>query len=201
VTYRPPSPTKVYIPLKLLPRLPLYNGIYDGKKRLAIADVVYPDLEQLARMREEVYAKYGRPIQDTRFSSYFERTRWYKVNPFYSDSMLNHTDKANIKLINDFLVENPTDVALFKRITRQYEYRSADGKHYIRFVDARRCVVGFPENDDHNHSVVPYFFQPEQEFEYVVAGGKIYLRQYGNTEVKLDVDNKRLISITTKDEY
>jgi hypothetical protein len=201
VTQQDTFPARIHISLTLLPRLPLYDGIYARKRRLRISDVVHPDLEQLARMREEVYAQHGRPVKDKRFARYFRKTRWYKINPYYDDSLLSSDDKANIKLINDFLEENDTDVALFKRITKQYEYRSADGKHYIRFINARRCVVGFPEDGDHNYSIVPYFFRPEQEFGFVVAGGKIYLRQYGHTEVQLDVDNRRLIGIKTKDEY
>ena len=77
IAYRPGSDNRSLIVLKRLPRLPLYNGIFARRSRFQISTLVNADLEALARMREEVYARYGRPIKDKRFTSYFARTRWY----------------------------------------------------------------------------------------------------------------------------
>jgi hypothetical protein len=193
--------TLVSVALKPLARLPLYDGVYARTKRLHVTHVVDMSLEDLAKRREEIYARYGRPIQDERFISYFKRTRWYKVNPLYADSMLTYTDKANIKLINDFLEVNDQDMSLYKQIIKQYEYRSPDGRHYIRFVGANTCVVGFPEGEEPDNGIVPYYYAPEEESTFVVAGGKIYIRTHGYAEVILDLDGKKLVRIKSGSDY
>lgn len=180
--------------LKPLARLPYYDGVYLNDRQLKLQDVIELNLDELARLREEVYAQYGRPIRDQRFAAYFTKTRWYRVNPHYSDAMLTARDKANVKLINDFLDVNPVDEALFAEITKKYEFASADKKYSIRFVDARTCVVN--RSDEYVGSVIPYFITAGQKFSFVVAGGRIYIWDSVTiNEVVLDLNRKQLVKI------
>lgn len=200
VAYKGTSPATYTVVLKPIARLPFYDGVYKGNRFLDVQEVLTTDLAYLARLREEVYARYGRPIKDRRFIEYFKKTRWYRENPYYSDKLLTNLDLNNIKLINDFLEVNPADEALFAAIMKQYEFFTADKKASIRFVNARTCVVekladtGAGVND-----VSGAFYMRNEEspsFGFIVAGGRIYLLGTGyNCIVTLDLDKKQLKEI------
>jgi hypothetical protein len=196
VAYANATPASIKVVLRPLPRLPYYDGVFLSGRKLQLSNVIRASLEELARRREEIYARYGRPIQDVRFTAYFKGTRWYRENPLYSDSMLSTVDLDNVKLINDFLEVNETDKTLFSAITRQYEFRSADNKSYIRFINAKTCIVGHP-NDTEHQSIVPYFFyESGDEYPFVVAGGAVYIHTDGFIcHVSLDMVKKKLMYI------
>lgn len=50
-------------------------------------------------MRNEIFARYGRPYYSKDLKAYFSKKSWYKVNTDYSDDLLNDIDKKNIQLI------------------------------------------------------------------------------------------------------
>lgn len=48
--------------------------------------------EELRRLRNTVYAKYGRVFKDAELQKYFESQWWYAANPNYSDAILTKRD-------------------------------------------------------------------------------------------------------------
>ncbi|HEQ72667.1 MAG TPA: YARHG domain-containing protein [Spirochaetia bacterium] len=194
-----PKETLVNVSLEPLVQLPYYDGVYQKIPKLRFADVIDASLEELARLREELYARYGRPIRDERFVSYFRNTRWYRENPYYTDDWLTGVDTYNLKLINDFLEVNNNDEALFADIVRRYEFSTADKKHVIRFINARQCQVSFDNQPD--FQVVPYFFNDNEIFNFKVAGGKIYIYNESSISlVTLDMKKKTLMKITHEED-
>jgi hypothetical protein len=55
----------------------------------------------LRLMRNEIFARYGRPFGSEDLHQYFTKKSWYKVNPDYSDELLNEIDRQNILLIRE----------------------------------------------------------------------------------------------------
>lgn len=56
-------------------------------------------IADLHLLRNEVYARHGRPFQTAWLAAYFKRFPWYKPRADYSDSELSPTERANIALI------------------------------------------------------------------------------------------------------
>lgn len=57
------------------------------------------NLADLRLIRNEIYARHGRPFQTQWLSWRFKQEPWYKPRKDYSDAELSETEKANIKLI------------------------------------------------------------------------------------------------------
>jgi hypothetical protein len=56
-------------------------------------------LEDLQKLRNEVYARHGKVFKDKALQNYFSSLAWYKPNPDYRESMLTPIERENVKLI------------------------------------------------------------------------------------------------------
>ncbi|HEY2164218.1 MAG TPA: YARHG domain-containing protein [Gemmatimonadaceae bacterium] len=56
-------------------------------------------INDLRLLRNEVYARHGRPFQTAWLAEYFRSEPWYKPNKDFSDAELSATERANIALI------------------------------------------------------------------------------------------------------
>jgi hypothetical protein len=56
-------------------------------------------LEDVKKMREEIYARHGKVFKDPWTQKYFASLDWYKPNPNYSDASLSAVEKANLVVI------------------------------------------------------------------------------------------------------
>ena len=81
-----------------------YNGLKFSKldSRLTNKDLLLLDKAQLRLMRNAVYARHGMMFKSMDLQSLWECYAWYRPNPDYSDDLLTDTDRANIKLIQEF---------------------------------------------------------------------------------------------------
>lgn len=57
------------------------------------------------KMRNGIYAYYGRPFTTDQWKTYFASQSWYKVNPEYSDALLSEAAKRNVALLKKFADE------------------------------------------------------------------------------------------------
>ncbi len=57
------------------------------------------DLEELYLMRNEIFARHGRPFKTSELDTYFGSQDWYKRDRDYDDSRLSEVDRANIATI------------------------------------------------------------------------------------------------------
>jgi hypothetical protein len=55
--------------------------------------------EDLRRLRNEIYARHGRPFQDAALRSYFGSFDWYRPDPAFDEASLSPTEHANAELI------------------------------------------------------------------------------------------------------
>lgn len=75
--------------------------------RLSTSDCTAGELQGetwwvLTIMRNELYAKHGRPFKDPLLRSYFESRPWYRVNPAYHDGLLTARERRNVQIILDY---------------------------------------------------------------------------------------------------
>ena len=59
-------------------------------------------LEDVKKMREEIYARHGKVFKDPWTQKYFASLDWYKPNPNYSDASLSAVEKGNVGVIADY---------------------------------------------------------------------------------------------------
>ena len=56
-------------------------------------------LEDVRKMREEIYARHGKVFKDPWTQKYFASLDWYKANPNYTDASLSAVEKGNVAVI------------------------------------------------------------------------------------------------------
>jgi len=56
-------------------------------------------LEDVRKMRDEIYARHGKVFKDQWTQKYFQSFDWYKANPNYSDAQLSAVEKGNLVVI------------------------------------------------------------------------------------------------------
>jgi hypothetical protein len=58
-------------------------------------------LEELHLMRNEIFARHGKPFKDNELDTYFAAQRWYKRDVNYDDSRLSETEKVRVRAIDE----------------------------------------------------------------------------------------------------
>jgi hypothetical protein len=56
-------------------------------------------LEDVRKMRDEIYARHGKVFKDQWTQKYFASFDWYKVNPNFTDASLSAVEKGNLAVI------------------------------------------------------------------------------------------------------
>ena len=56
-------------------------------------------VEDVRKMRDEIYARHGKVFKDPWTQKYFASFDWYKANPNYSDASLSPVEKGNVVVI------------------------------------------------------------------------------------------------------
>ena len=59
-------------------------------------------LEDVRKMREEIYARHGKVFKDPWTQKYFASLDWYKANPNFTDASLSAVEKRNIVVIGGY---------------------------------------------------------------------------------------------------
>ncbi len=77
------------------------NKLHDsiGTKPLTRTLLTGLFLEDVRKMRDEIYARHGKVFKDPWTQKYFASFDWYKINPNYSDTQLSAVEKGNIAVI------------------------------------------------------------------------------------------------------
>jgi YARHG domain len=75
----------------------LHNSI--STKPLTHALLTGLFVEDVRKMRDEIYARHGKVFKDQWTQKYFASFDWYKANPNYSDASLSPVEKGNLVVI------------------------------------------------------------------------------------------------------
>jgi hypothetical protein len=79
--------------------LPGYRGYWEKTGNINIIDLIefYPD--QLPYLRNEIFARYGRPFVNKTYQDYFRAKSWYQERSDFSESWLSQTERDNAEFI------------------------------------------------------------------------------------------------------
>jgi hypothetical protein len=75
----------------------LHNSISTKPITAAILQGLF--VEDVRKMRDEIYARHGKVFKDQWTQKYFQSFDWYKANPGYSDAQLTAVEKGNLVTI------------------------------------------------------------------------------------------------------
>lgn len=75
----------------------LHNSISNKPLTRALLSGLF--VEDVRKMRDEIYARHGKVFKDQWTQKYFASFDWYKANPNYSDAQLSAVEKGNIAVI------------------------------------------------------------------------------------------------------
>ena len=75
----------------------LHNSISDQPITQALLQGLF--VEDVRKMRDEIYARHGKVFKDPWTQKYFQSFDWYKANPNYSDAQLSAIEKGNLAVI------------------------------------------------------------------------------------------------------
>jgi hypothetical protein len=75
----------------------LHNSISTKPVTAALLQGLF--VEDVRKMRDEIYARHGKVFKDQWTQKYFQSFDWYKANPGYSDAQLTAVEKGNLVTI------------------------------------------------------------------------------------------------------
>jgi hypothetical protein len=119
--------------------LPGYNGKFKGNYKVDPTELVDKSADDLALMRNEIAAKYGREFQTPKYRDYFTKQSWYRVRPGYSDKMLTPTDTQNMGMIQSFERPSLSEKTLRDRVMKRIEY--SDDLYTVVFTDSSTLTI------------------------------------------------------------
>jgi hypothetical protein len=119
--------------------LPGYNGRFKGNFRVDPTMLIDKSADELALMRNEIVAKYGRDFMTPKFKEYFNKQSWYKVNPKYSEKMVTALDNQNIQMISSFEKPALAEPALRSAVMGKIEY--SDDLYSVVFTDSKSLLI------------------------------------------------------------
>lgn len=75
------------------------------RRYITYSDLIGKTKEEVALIRNEIYARHGYIFNKEPYKSYFESQSWYVPNPYFDDFMFNGIEKAN----KEFLIQYEED--------------------------------------------------------------------------------------------
>jgi len=78
----------------------LHNSISTKPITTAILQGLF--VEDVRKMRDEIYARHGKVFKDQWTQKYFQSFDWYKANPGYNDAQLSAVEKSNLVVIASY---------------------------------------------------------------------------------------------------
>ncbi|NUO65767.1 MAG: YARHG domain-containing protein [Gemmatimonadaceae bacterium] len=73
-----------------------------GTDSLRVSDVMGLAPDDARRLRNEIYARHGRPFADPKLRAYFRSFAWYRPDPSFGEGSLNATERFNADLISQY---------------------------------------------------------------------------------------------------
>ena len=118
--------------------LPGYSGYWENPRKINILDLIefYPD--QLPYLRNEIFARYGRPFTTKAYQDYFRARRWYQEKSNFSESWLSQIDRDNVNFIAAVEQTMQTIEAVAALVLKNIEY--TDGRAILTFTSRQQVV-------------------------------------------------------------
>ncbi len=107
------------------------NLLIFPQKQLTQEDLKNKDLQELYLMRNEIYARYGRPFKTHELHKYFISKKWYRVDTTFTESRLNDIERKNAELIRkmelelmkeNYIKKDNKDMINFRNIINRWQF-------------------------------------------------------------------------------
>jgi hypothetical protein len=159
--------------------LPGYDGFWDRNRGITVLDILeyYPD--RLPYLRNEVYARYGRPFVNKTYQDYFNRQSWYRIRDDYTDGWLSDADRYNAELIRS-IEQAPSAADSFSLLGRNVEYTSGSSQRRLIFGSSDAMEA---DKDDSFEIYGRSVYGSGSVKPYVVIGDWVLLYDYWSSSV------------------
>jgi hypothetical protein len=174
-----------------------YRGFWERNRSIRIFNLVdfYPD--RLPFLRNEIYARYGRPFVNQIYRDYFRAQNWYEERSNFSDSWLSQNDRDNAALILSLEQSVKSIDDIIPLVLRNIEYTG--GEAVLTFTSRQELVWSDRRVD---FGVYSMNWSSRQTLPWAVMGDWILVYQdsYRDFEVaayRLDHSSRRIVSSDT----
>ena len=179
--------------------LPGYRGYWERPRRINIFDLIefYP--EQLPYLRNEIYARYGRPFVNRTYQDYFRAKSWYREQSNFDEAWLSQTDRDNAEFI-----------AAVERVTRSIDETTSlllknieytDGRAVLTVTSRRELVwtdrrvdFGAYGLNGYGTDTMPWFAMGDWILIYRYSG---YMGEYDVVAYRVNHSSKRILESAT----
>ena len=170
------------------PVLIIDNRKYDLNSELNISSKDNLDREDLALLRNGIYAKHGLKFKTRRYSDYFSEIEWYKPVKDDVEKLLNETDKKNINSIS--ALENSIGLRC-----SDHDLKIEDGESFQFSIDGiqRKLFVYKKPLPDIDENLNPLKITLEIEGARIELKNEmnsnisVYLTDFDNTDKYVDI--------------
>lgn len=114
-------------------------------------------LEEIYLMRNEIYARHGKPFKTYELHTYFRSQKWYKLDTDYNDSRLSKTDWANISTLKakgqellkqNYIIKDGQQRINFNNVINRRQFGRFSHEE-IEKLSAHGFLVVDPRNPEH----------------------------------------------------
>jgi hypothetical protein len=141
-----------------------YDDAYEPWPKITHFFEHYPD--RLDILRNEIYARYGRPFVNEKYRQYFFAQSWYKERHNFSENWLKRIDKDAIKLIRSIENIPPCYGAIDEAKKKNIVYTGVYDIHFSKFTSTRTWIGT-------NSSYTDDYIQVYEEWNWIVIGNWI----------------------------
>jgi hypothetical protein len=148
--------------------LPGYDGFWNRNTKISALDILafYPD--RIPYLRNEIYARYGRPFVNQEYQAYFNGRHWYRIRSNYTDAWISEADKYNAELLKA-MEQAPSVAETLDIIVDKVEYGSAE---YILSFSRYTAIEG---EADGYFATYGRNYDEDANWPYIITGDWVIL--------------------------
>jgi hypothetical protein len=178
--------------------LPGYNGFFDRNTYIWAPDLVefYP--YRLDVLRNEIYARYGRPFKNKKYKDYFSAQKWYREKQEFSESWLTKQDREYVALISSIERTPHCFSAIADARKNKIVYTGPHDIHFPSFT-AQTAAIGYNSEftDEYIEENYPWTVIGNWLliYEYLKGDGTYYRNRYQVWSYEIDTDTKKVVQL------
>ena len=154
-----------------------YDGYWAGQREITVLDLVpfYPD--GMGRLRNEIFARYGRSFRTPAYQDYFNTKPWYRIVTGYRESWPTERDMENAQLILSVERSTLSAEATVEQVLEVIEYTS--GRATLTFTSRDTVIWSDPRVDFGMYGLDGYDLT---QLQWIPFGNWVLVYEPGNRE-------------------
>lgn len=151
-----------------------YSGFWHVKEGLFLPDLFAIEDDELPYLRNEIFARYGRPFTTDKYRNYFIAQSWYREVPDYQDSWIPAIERENSTLMMNLEKSATTREAFVQAILRNISYDNPESGAVL-MIGGRDSAAYFPEGMPYAYGGYAEYYIQERMMSSVVWGDWLIL--------------------------